>query len=366
MKILFLAAANSIHTVRWVNSLVARGNEVHLVYNANHVPTRNKLDKKVIQHRLKHSGNIAYYLNAAELRKLYREIKPDIVNAHYASGYGTLARMARVKTLLLSVWGSDVYDFPYQSIFKMHIVKKNISYANHIASTSKVMAKQVEKIMDKKMDISVTPFGVDIEQFKNIYTSKKEFCFGVVKTLEYKYGIEYIIKSFFILLNRIKNEGLDNNVVLKIYGEGKIKGELENLCKELGIMEKVIFKGYVPNIEVPNALNKMDVFCLGSILDSESFGVAAVEAMSCGVPVIATDVDGFKEVIEDEQTGYIVPRKDEVAMAEKMYELMIDNNKRKKMGEKGRIRVEELYNWENNITEMENVYKMILYTRREK
>lgn len=360
MKILFLSAANSIHTVRWVNSLVENGNEVYLVYNADHKPTQNKIDKRVIQYKLKYGGNIGYYFNAIEMNKIYKKINPDIINVHYASGYGTLARVARLKNILLSVWGSDVYDFPYQSMLKMHILKKNINYANYMASTSKNMAQQVEKIMGKNMEIFITPFGVDIQKFK--YTPKRnlEFTFGVVKTLEVKYGIEYIIKAFSILLEKIKKEQLKYNVVLKIYGDGRIKNQLKELCRELNIAEKVKFEGYIPNVEVPKVLNEMDIFCLGSILNSESFGVAAVEAMSCQIPVIASDADGFKEVIKDKETGYIVPKKDEKAMAEKMYELMVNDEKRKNMGKKGRERVELLYNWDNNVKNMEQIYKKII------
>lgn len=361
MKILFLSAANSIHTVRWVNSLVKNGNEVHLVYNADHQPTmQNKVDERVIQYKLKYKGNIAYYFNAIELNKIYKKVNPDVVNAHYASGYGTLARVAKLKNVLLSVWGSDVYDFPYQSMLKKYILKKNITYANYIASTSKNMAKQVEKIMDKNMKIFITPFGVDIQKFK--YDTKKslQFTFGVVKTLEVKYGIEYIIKAFSILLEKIKNEKLEYDIILKIYGDGGIKNQLKNLCEQLNIEQQVKFEGYIPNTEVPKVLNEMDIFCVGSILDSESFGVAAVEAMSCQIPVIASDADGFKEVIIDKETGYIVPKKDEKIMAERMYELMINDEKRKSMGKKGRERVEQLYNWDNNVENMEQIYKKIM------
>ena len=57
--------------------------------------------------------------------------------------------------------------------------------------------------------------------------------------------------------------------------------------------------GKIPNEKVPEALNKLDIFCVTSILNSESFGVAVVEAMACEVPVVATDVDGFREVVDE-------------------------------------------------------------------
>ena len=132
MKILFLSAANSIHTVKWINALASRGHEVYLVYNKGHEPKMDQINKNIHQHQLKYKGGVGYYLNAKELRKLKKEISPDIINVHYASGYGTLARKSKLCPILLSVWGSDVYDFPNKSFVNKSILKKNVLHAKKI------------------------------------------------------------------------------------------------------------------------------------------------------------------------------------------------------------------------------------------
>ncbi|MBC8578954.1 glycosyltransferase [Zhenhengia yiwuensis] len=359
MKIMFIGSAKNIHTVRWVNALSDKGHEVYLITNKNHYDGIDGLNPNINVHKLTYGGTIGYYLNTIQIKRIYKKIQPDIVNAHYASGYGVLARVAKLKPLILSVWGSDVYDFPYESKIKMKIIRKNIKFADQIASTSYSMAKQVENIMQKKMSIQITPFGVDTEVFiKNSELKSKEyFIFGTVKTLSEKYGIEYIIKAFKIFLDKIENEIVKKQPILIIYGKGELEEKLKKLCVELKIEDKVFFKGYILNKEVPNAINNMDVFCLGSILDSESFGVAAVEAMACEVPVIATDVSGFKEVILNEKTGYIVERKNENEIADKMYELFKDKKMRLDMGQRGRKRVLELYDWKENVNTMLEIYK---------
>jgi len=364
VKIMFLSAANNIHTVRWVNALSKKGHNVHLVFQQNHKPSDNKISDKVTLHCLKYSGNKGYFLNAFQLNRLYKEINPDIVNAHYASGYGTLARIAKLKPLVLSVWGSDVYDFPYQSKLKMGIVKRNLLYADQIASTSICMAKQVKKLLGSNdIDIAITPFGVDTEKFSRKTKRKKtgKICIGNVKTLAPKYGITDLVKAIKILKETLEKKGLSeisNNIVVKIYGDGIQKAEIANLIRQLQLSDTVELKGKIPNTKVPLALEDMDIFCLTSVC--ESFGVAAVEAMSMEIPVVATNVDGFKEVIEDGISGIIVERKNPASVAQALERLVLDEELRERMGKNGRKRVEELYDWNKNVAAMLQVYNRCL------
>ncbi len=359
MKILFISAANSTHTIKWVNSLSEQGHEVHLAFNKNHAPINEMISNYVIIHKLFFGGSISYFLNSLQLKYLFHKIKPNVVNAHYASGYGTLSRLAKVKPLVLSVWGSDVYDFPYKSKFNMRLIRNNLKYANKIASTSESMAQQVHKLVDLKNEIAITPFGVDIDKFKPITVQKNdsEFTFGIVKTLEDKYGIDYLIKAFALFCEHLENNNDTTSAKLVIFGKGSKEMELKELANALNVNDKIIFKGFVENGLLPSEINKFDVFCLGSI--SESFGVAAVEAMACGKPIIATDASGFKEIVVDGVTGFLVERKNEVAMAEKMKILFNDAELRQSMGVQGRKRVLEKYFFKNNVMQMINIYEEI-------
>src|SRR5690606_4929712 len=150
-----------------------------------------------------------YYLNAPFLRYIYQKTSPDVVNAHYASGYGTLARIAGVKCLLLSAWGSDVYDFPRISKRRFNIVKKNIFYADAIASTSKSMAKHVEESFNYPRKCFITPFGIDVGFFKPneiVKTNSRKVVIGTVKTLSNKYGIDTLIEAFSRVKKKLDEE----------------------------------------------------------------------------------------------------------------------------------------------------------------
>lgn len=360
MKIIFLGEATSIHTIRWVNSLSEKGIEVILVSLKGEVDIIGKINENVKVIYLPFGTKLGYYLNVFALKKIISKEKPDLINAHYASGYGTLGRLSGFNKKLLNVWGSDVYDFPNESKIKKRIIEKNLKNYTAIASTSYCMAEETKKYLENKnRKIYITPFGVDTKKFKNfnIEKNKNEIVIGIVKTLTENYGIEYLIRAIKELENTLDIENY-KKIRLLIYGKGELKNKLEALTKELQIEDKVIFKGYISNEDVPKALNEMDIFVVPSI--NESFGVAAVEAMACEIPVIASSVGGLKEVIVDKETGYLVPKKDHKEIAKYLKKLILDKNLRTSLGENGRKRVLENYDWNSNVEYMIKIYEEII------
>lgn len=354
---MFISSGNSIHTIRWINSLSLRGNEIHLVFMRDHFPDKNKkIENSIIMHPMKYKSGIGYYLAANELKKIYYDIKPDIVNVHYASGYGTLTRLSNIP-YILSFWGSDIYEYPEKNLFNLMTIKLNIKKSLAVASTSQCMADQIKLISNTKKNITITPFGVDEKVFLPLCTRKDKhtIVFGIVKSLEIIYGIDILLKAFKLFLNYIKTENMDTSPLLLIYGTGTQQRNLINLSKELGIEKNIKFCGYVPNEQIPIELSKIDIFCLTSFY--ESFGVSAIEAMSCGLPVIASDAKGFKEIIENGVNGYIVPKKNEKALFEKMKELYISPSLRNKIGKNARLRILERYTWDKSLDIMEELYR---------
>ena len=133
--------------------------------------------------------------------------------------------------------------------------------------------------------------------------------------------------------------------------------ELQALTQELGISDDVKFFGTIPNAEVAHALQTLDIFVNCSV--KESFGVAIVEAMACGLPIVATDTAGFREVVDNGITGYILEDREPETMAKRIIELLNNSELRNQMGSEGRKKVLELYDWGKNISIMENLYKRL-------
>ena len=358
MKIALISAASSVHILRWANALSEKGNDITVISLKNHIADKSLYNEKVNIIYLPFSAPFGYYLSVNALKKIVKKEKFDVLNVHYASGYGTLARLARLKKALLNVWGSDVYDFPYQSSFNMRLIKKNLGYFDHIASTSKCMAEQTKKLVERS-DIEITPFGVDTLKFysKPELKSENPIIIGTVKTLDTKYGIEDTIKAFMMLCDKLKkeNNNLLNNLKYEIYGKGPLKEKLQSIIDSSEYKDKIELCGYVQNDKLPEILNSFSLFCVNSI--SESFGVAAVEAMACGIPVIASDADGFKEVIEDKISGTIVEKGNVAAISDAMYALLTDKEKAKAYKNNGSERVKKYFNWNDNVDKMISTYK---------
>lgn len=344
MKIAIVSSGSSIHVKKIANYLVENGHDVTLITLKNHNKLLNDFDSRINIKILPFKSPYGYYLNALFLRNIIKKGKYDLINSHYASGYGTLVRLAKCHPLVLAVFGSDVYDFPYKSNKNMKLIIKNLQNADTITSTSTVMAKEVKKFYDKQ-EIYVTPFGVNLKAFKPMKRKEREnFVFGTIKKMEYKYGIDILIKAYAEFRKKIPN--CKSKLVL--YGRGEATNDFITLAKELEISEFVEFKGFIPNEKAPKAFSEMDVACFPS--RSESFGVAAVEAMACGRPVIASDASGFTEVIDNNITGILVPKEDINALYKAMEKLYLMSKKnRELMGSNGTKRVQNLYNFKNNM-----------------
>lgn len=352
MKIAFLANLQSIHTVRWVNVFAEHGHEVHAISIKK--PTET-IHESVNTYFLPFDPPSGYYLNVFSLKKILKKIDPEVLNAHYASGFGTLARLSGFHPLVLSVWGRDVYDFPYESKLKMNIIQKNLNAADLICSTSEVMKKQTEKLLKSPKAIYVTPFGIDTSKFTpKTYYSDKVRVIGTVKTLTPKYGISTLIKSFALLLDKVSS---DEDLKLVIAGDGPQRKELEELAKSLNIDKRCKFLGKIPHDKVPEVLHTFDIFAALSESESESFGVAILEASACGLPVVVSDVGGLPEVVEDGVSGMVVQHNCPQEASEAFWKLYNDKEIRKEMGLSGIDRVDKVYKWEASYEKMLKVFE---------
>lgn len=336
VHVALLGQANSVHLQRWAEALHARGRRVSVL--SQQVDDALPLAPGIHFQPLPYRGMAGYLANAWPLRRWLRQAQPDLLHAHYASGYGTTAMLAAFHPLLLSVWGSDVYDFPNEGRAQAWLLRRNLRAADALASTSLAMADQVRRLWPAAGPIAVTPFGVDLAHFAPAGPPPGPVTIGTVKTLAHKYGIDTLLRAFAQL-------GPTPNARLLLVGGGPQRAQLHALAVELGIDPWVSWAGAVPHAQVPHWLGQMHVYVAASRLDSESFGVAVVEAMACGLPVVVSDAGGLPEVVGAEPCGLIVPRDDPAALAQALRRLLDDAALRQQLAHAGRARAVAEYAW---------------------
>lgn len=358
LKIVLLSNWNSVHTRRWAEGLSRRGHNVTVVTQASNFPHGNNI--QVIKLRLK--GYLGYYLNSISLRKLLRKVRPDLLHAHFASGFGTLGRLSRWRPYVLSTWGSDVYEFPERSNFHRRLVTKNILAADWICSTSFTMGERVKEVSGRVSNISITPFGIDTKMFfpRNEKQGSSDIYVGIVKRLSDDAGVDILIDSFKIVLDHlsISQPSLAGRLRLAIIGDGPEKGRLQSLASKLGIGGRVQFYGPIIHSDIPQYLHSLDIYC--ALSRAESFGVAALEASSCGLPVVATRLPGLLETQRENKTALFVNQGDASGAARAIAELVVSPVLRDRLGKAGRQNVISNFDWDKSLDTMERTYLTVL------
>ncbi|MDO5093093.1 MAG: glycosyltransferase [Propionibacteriaceae bacterium] len=342
MRIALIGNAASIHTVKWANGLASRGHDVHLI--SQDEPAEHRINDTVTQHRLPHRGTLGYFRNAGPLRRLLATIRPDVANAHYATGYGTTLALARPRIpTVLNVWGSDVNEAPRRSFLHRLWVQANLRRPTRVASTSRSMADGMAWLLRGRRP-DITPFGIDVDHFSPA-ESRPSGVVGTVKGLQHDYGIDTLIRAFALLPDTTR---------CVIAGQGQERANLERLAAELGVADRVEFTGQIPNTEVPDLLRSFDVYV--ALSRNESFGVAILEAAACGLPTVVSDAPGPAEVVVAGTTGFVVGRDDPQAAAEAIGKLLADPSLAHRMGEAGRAHTVANYSWTRCLEIMEDVY----------
>lgn len=356
MKICFLSDSGSGHTVKWCRNLIQRGHEVSVISLRNMeisgvpVYTLNENNVKVRSDWQK----LSYITHVRAVRRIIREIKPDILHAHYLTSYGLLGALSGFRPLITSVWGTDIQEFPQKSKLHEAVVRFNLHKADAIWATSHALSARTRPFTNKK--ISVTPFGVDMQVFKPLHRPRtQEYIIGSVKALETRYGMEHLIRAFGI----VKKRHVLPQLKLEIAGMGTKEAEYRRLAEKTGFAEDITFLGYVsPPPKVAETFNRFRFAVYPSM--EEAFGVATVEAQACGVPVIVSNVGGLPEVSKPGVTSLLVPPGDPEALARAMESFLFDEDKRKSMASHSRDYVMNRYEITDTFDHIENLYKEFL------
>jgi glycosyltransferase involved in cell wall biosynthesis len=359
MKLCFLASANSIHSYRWIKYFADRGYEIHWISLQ-----KNEFGdlKNVKFYLLKQYPTkfLDIILNAIPVKKLIKEIKPDILHAHYAGVNGILGALSGFHPFVLTAWGSDIL-IAGKNFLTKPLIKLALRKADLITCDAEHMKEAMIKLGAIPEKIKIIYFGVDTEKFspgpKDEELIKKlsiENCRVVIslRNLEPIYDVETLIRAIPLVLKEIPS------VKFIIAGKGSEEEKLKNLAKELRISESVRFVGFIPNDELPKYLRTVDVYVSTSLSDA-GISASTAEAMACGLPVIITKTGENEKWVKDGEGGYLIPIKNPEILAKKIIYLIKNEKLRKEFGKVNRTTIEEKNNYYKEMKKMEKLYEEI-------
>ncbi len=204
--------------------------------------------------------------------------------------------------------------------------------------------------------------GIDVELFsprpvrpelRARYARPEEFVvMQVGRHVRWK-GVQYLLQA----LAQLRERRLPVKVLLA--GDGPYRPDLERLAQDLGIAEAVCFLGNLPNRDLPDYYALSDVV-IGTSFANETFGIALCEAAACERPIIASDFGGFREVVRDDETGYLYPPQDANALADRLEKLLLDPTRRAAFGQAGRQFVIENFTWPHVAERVYTEYRQIM------
>jgi len=206
-------------------------------------------------------------------------------------------------------------------------------------------------------DYHIIPNGIDAEHFCLNGPGRKELVDGKINILfvgrlERRKGLGYLLDA----CAKVKRSF--PNLRLIVVGPGiMLRLRYEKLVEDMDLTDNVVFTGFVPSDELPSYYHSADVFCAPAT-GGESFGIVLLEAMACGKPVVATNIQGYASVLAHGEEGLLVPPRDEESLAHALLSLVNDKALRLKMGAKGRIKAEK-YSWPNIARQVIDYYNSL-------
>jgi glycosyltransferase involved in cell wall biosynthesis len=296
----------------------------------------------------------------------------DIVHTHFDIPPGPIAglRYAKKKNVPLVVtyhgdWVESHGGLIRRAGIAIHnkyLVDKLLSYADTIISPSECYINGSRFLREYKNKIVVIPNGINLSDF-NISYSKDECRVQLGLPLDKKIvlflgylspykGPDIIVRA----MSRIIKEVPD--ALLLFVGEGIMGEELKSLSKKLGVDKHIKFAGFVGD-SFKKALfyKSADIFAFPSL--SEIFGIVNLEAMACGIPIVASKVGGIPDVVKNGENGLLVPPRDSEDLADAVIYLLENKDIREQMGKNGRKKAKD-YSWETIAEDTEKVYEGLI------
>ena len=300
-----------------------------------------------------------------QLLKDVKKFDIDVINAHWATPLGFLAVITKPihkKPVVITLYGAELFPITEGKMgFLKPFTRYAINGADKVVGISDATCKAGEEISGRR-DIEILPDGIDTETF-NLKVNGSElkrkygkFLFSSGRMVQRK-GFIYLIRAMPAILKRFPK------IKLIIGGDGPERNTLEKEVKKMGMRDKVILPGFIPDKLFPMYMKSAEVFILPSIVDrhgdTEGSATILLEAMGCGTPVVGTKVGGVPYAIKDGVGGYLVRQKNWKQISEKVISILKMRNIRRRLGKSGYMYVKNNFDWVYVARRYKNLFQTI-------
>ncbi len=347
--------------------LATRGHEIHFI--SSEVPFRlNEFHENITFHEVETPlyplfKEPPYFITLTnKIAEVARMHKLDIVHAHYAIPHAASAYMARCILgpnsfkVVTTLHGTDITLMGQDPSFTESIAF-SINQSDGVTAVSNDLRQATYEALPVTRDIQTihnfldcaVHHRVSIPWLKNRYTKPGEKVILHMSNFRAVKRVEDAVRAFALIAKDVPSR-------LMLLGDGPERAAVHRLVLKLGLERQVTFMG--KQEQVIELLSLGDLFLLPS--EQESFGLAALEAMACEVPVVAYNVGGLPEVVVEGSTGYLVPLGDVDAMAERSLRLLGNPDLQRELAIGARQRVKSTFCSDRIVPQYEAFYEAIL------
>ncbi len=348
--------------------LALRGHKVHFISYA--LPFRlTQFVENVVFHEVEMSSYPLFEFPlysltlASKMVEVAEYEQLDLLHVHYAIPHATSAYLAKQMLkekldlkIVTTLHGTDITLVGLEPSF-LPLVKFSIEESDGVTAVSRFLKEKTITNYDIEKNIEVIPNFVDTELFKpnDGCSYRKHIAPNNEKVLVHTSNFRQVkrVPDTLRIFAKVREE-VPSKLVL--VGDGPDRSECERLCRQLNLCDHVKFLGKQDGLV--EILNASDLFLIPS--QSESFGLAALEAMSCGIPVISSSVGGLPELVRHNETGYIAEIGDIDRMAKYTVDLLTNERKYKLFSSNARERAVTMFDKAKVIPQYEEYYKKVL------
>ena len=293
-----------------------------------------------------------------DLKRVLREIKPDLIHAGPIQTCAFLAVLSGFRPILTMSWGFDLMQDAERNGWWRLVTRYTLRRSSFFTSDAQVTcAKAIGYGMDPNRTV-VFPWGIDLKRFRPKPPAARRqrsmllFC---DRSWEPRYGVDVLARAF------VKVAQQRADISLLLLGGGSQTKSIRQILTSGGVFDRVQFGGQVSQTDLPRWLHMADLYISPSHVDGSS--VSLMEALACGLPALVSDIPANKEWVSEGVNGWLFPDGNANALAEKILAAIAQRRKFAQVGRAARKVAEKKADWKKNFGVLLKAYERAVLSK---